>query len=221
MDKKYKDITGLKFGRLTALECLGSRKQLFGSSNRDAMWRCRCECGKEIITGLSNLRSGNTVSCGCYCREVNLKRITTHGESNTRLYKCWEAIIQRTKPNVCESYYPHYGAKGITVCDEWRKYEAFSAWAKANGYRDDLTIDRIDASKGYSPDNCRWATYTEQNNHLSRNRYITIDGETKTLAEWARYYNMPYQTVCSRIYALRWNIVKALTTPVNRRKVSA
>lgn len=221
MRKKYKDITGQKFGRLTVLEYVGNRHELTGGSARDAMFKCQCDCGKIIITGSYNMRSGNTSSCGCYNREINLKRITTHGESKTRLYRCWEAMIQRTKPNVCKGYYKNYGSKGITVCDEWRKYETFAAWARANGYRDDLTIDRIDASKGYYPDNCRWATYTEQNNHLSRNRYITIDGKTKTLAEWARHFNIPYSTVCSRIYSRHWDAERALKPPSKRKKVVA
>lgn len=215
--RHYKDITGQKFGRLTVLEFAGRRNEIRHGKNRDAMWRCRCECGNGIVTGAHNLKSGNTVSCGCYGREQFIKMNTTHGESKTRLYTCWEAIIQRTKSNVCDGYYPHYGSKGITVCDEWKKYENFAAWARANGYRDDLTIDRIDADKGYYPENCRWATYTEQNNHLSRNRYIEIDGDTKTLAEWARHYGIVYQTVCSRIYHRHWDVERALTEPVRRR----
>lgn len=217
MYRHYKDITGMKFGRLTVLGFVGRRCDIGHGQNRDAMWRCRCECGNEIITGAYNLKSGNTTSCGCYNHEINLTRITTHGESNTRLYKCWEAIIQRTKPNVCKSYFKHYGSKGITVCEEWKKYENFAKWAKENGYRDDLTIDRIDPDKGYYPENCRWATWVEQNNHLSRNGYIEIDGETKTLAQWARHYGIKYGTVSGRLHNLHWDAHRALTEPVRRK----
>ena len=209
----YKDMTGEKYGRLTVLEYAGNRQELTGSSNRDAMWRCRCDCGKVIVTGRSNLITGNTVSCGCYNREINLKRLITHGESKSRLYKCWEAIIQRTLNPKNVSYKKHYGSKGITVCDEWRKYENFAKWAKENGYRDDLTIDRIDPTKGYEPSNCRWATYKEQNNHLSRNHYITLWGRTQTMKQWADELGYSYGTIVSRICRYGWPPEKAFTTP--------
>ena len=231
-----KDIVGQRFGRLVVVS-------LNGTANGKRRWNCLCDCGNTAVVRQDQLIGSKTRSCGCLsaeARRIHMQGINAarppkkpkrdhdlrHDRYNPvkheypRLYSIWRSMKSRCYYEKHKNFHC-YGGRGITVCDEWRKYEAFSAWAKANGYRDDLTIDRIDASKGYSPDNCRWATYTEQNNHLSRNRYITIDGETKTLAEWARYYNMPYQTVCSRIYALRWNIVKALTTPVNRRKVSA
>lgn len=105
-----------------------------------------------------------------------------------------------------------YGGRGITVCDEWQEFMPFYDWAMANGYKDDLTIDRIDSDKGYSPDNCRWATYKEQNNHLKRNHTITYNGISLTMKQWADKTGVPYQTLAKRINKLGWNTEKALTT---------
>ena len=111
--------------------------------------------------------------------------------------------------------YERYGAKGIYVCEEWRNdCSSFYKWAKDNGYKEGLTIDRIDNSKGYSPDNCRWTTWKVQTVNRSCTRWILFNGEKKTLKEWSETLNISYQVLADRIYRYGWSIERALTTPV-------
>lgn len=158
------DLTGKQFGRLIVL-------QRIKSSNKQATWLCQCECGKSVTVLSWNLRSGHTTSCGCKHNE-NLKNglRSSHGLINHRLYSIWENMKSRCyNPNA--NNYKYYGGKGITMCDAWKNhFIAFYNWAIANGYKDGLSIDRKDNSKGYFPSNCRWATAIEQNNNRSCNR---------------------------------------------------
>lgn len=122
------------------------------------------------------------------------ERIKTHGMSGTRLWKCYEAMKDRCK------YYSPWVDKGIKVCDEWLSNpQAFFDWALGNGYDDSLTLDRIDVYGNYEPSNCRWITKQEQQNNRTNNRFVTINGERKTIAEWARISQLPYSTVAQRV----------------------
>lgn len=133
-----------------------------------------------------------------------------HGMKDTRLYKKWCSMRARCKyPN--NKKYNHYGGKGIRVCDEWdNSFIAFYKWAIATGYKDGLTIDRIDNNKGYCPENCRWATTAEQNRNYSRNRKITYNGVTKCLADWADESGVNRATLAQRI-RLGWPMERALS----------
>ena len=108
-------------------------------------------------------------------------------------------MIRRCENPKCNSYV-NYGGRGITVCKEWKEsYETFQTWAFANGYRQELSIDRIDNNKGYSPENCRWTNYTEQSNNRRMSNLVTLDGETHTLTEWVKIKNVCKRTIYARM----------------------
>lgn len=147
------------------------------------------------------LCSGKTKSCGCKKYEKMLLSRIKHGQSNSRLYGIYGEMKSRCyNPN--RSSYKRYGGRGIKICDEWlgdQGAENFINWATANGYEDSLTIDRINVNGNYEPSNCRWATWQEQSNNKRNNRFITYNGETKTIAEWSRILNIKYGCLFYRI----------------------
>lgn len=145
-----RDLAGQKFGRLTVISKIGSRKGR-------VYWNCLFDCGNKVSVSTSNLRTGNTKSCGCYQKQKASKDHKKHGMRNHRLYGIWVNMRSRCYNKNMNRYYT-YGGRNITVCDEWlgeKGFQNFSSWALSNGYSDDLTIDRKDNDKGYSPDNCR------------------------------------------------------------------
>lgn len=184
MGRQYKDISGQKFGRLTALHRIHNTK---GRTK----WLCVCDCGniKEVLQG--HLSSGHTNSCGCSHIE--------HGKCDTRLYYIYDNIKQRCS-NANHPDYPNYGARGIKICDErLHDFQAFYEWAMSNGYKDNLTIDRINNNGNYEPNNCRWVDRKQQARNRRSNRNFTINGETHCLSEWCEIYNVDYSTVQSRL----------------------
>lgn len=154
------DITGRRFGRLVAIRQVGSTEQ------GNAIWLCKCDCGKETEVRSVILRNGVTKSCGCYRSEYQREQQTKHGKSTTRMARIWYNMKERCL-NRNNTSFANYGGRGITVCKEWlADFDNFYRWAICNGYRDDLTIDRINVNGNYEPNNCRWIPKGEQ----SRNR---------------------------------------------------
>ncbi len=150
------DLAGQRFGKLVAIGPTAER-----SSGR-VVWECICDCGKPAFAQSSHLVSGHTKSCGCYSREKTTEMNTTHGCTHTRLYRIWTSMKTRcTNPK--SKTYDYYGGRGIGICSEWMDdFSTFHNWAINNGYAEELTIDRINGDRNYSPDNCRWATWHEQ-----------------------------------------------------------
>ena len=146
---------------------------------------CRCECGSERPIRVDNLKHGATKSCGCLNREVAAAKMTTHGETHSRLYNTWCSMKQRCYDQKNKRW-DRYGGRGITLCAEWMEFERFREWAHSSGYSEGLSIDRIDNDGNYCPENCRWATITEQANNTSTNHIIHAFGESKTLSNWTK-----------------------------------
>ena len=184
---KRKNEIGNRYGRLVVTEFAG-----IGAEKR-ALWRCRCDCGKETVVDGKSLRSGNTKSCGCLNVDNSTKRIvalnTKHGKTNHPLFGRWSNMLCRCE-NPHAINYADYGGRGITVCEEWHDFQKFYDWAMESGYSPGLSVDRIDNSKGYSPDNCRWATLNEQAANRRSTRLIEFQGETHCLSEWARKFGV-------------------------------
>ena len=211
MGRRAIDLTNQRFGRLVVI----GRADPACDAQRCARWHCRCDCGRETDVSSCNLRSGHTLSCGCLHSEIVAQVHTTHGQCRSRLYEIWKSMIQRcNNPN--QQAYADYGGRGIDVCDEWHRFENFMRWAQRTGYRDDLTIDRIDVNGGYNPFNCRWSTMREQQRNRRNNVNITFHGVTRCLSNWAQTLGVNVQTLRERIFHLGWDVERALTTPVRK-----
>jgi hypothetical protein len=185
------DLSGKRFGRIVAIN--GFRKK------GRTYWKCQCDCGKEKDISAQSLVNGATKSCGCLNSEIAKKTRTTHGDSKKRLYVIYSGMKTRCY-NQNDDNYKKYGARGITICDEWlNDYEAFKKWALKNGYGDDLSIDRIKNERGYSPDNCRWANNKTQSRNKRDSVMITHEGKTKNLRDWAEIKGINPVTIYMRL----------------------
>jgi hypothetical protein len=203
---QFIDLTGTRFGKLTVIK---RSENVSGCNN--SRWLCKCDCGKAVVVRSNNLHSGNTNSCGCFQKEQSSRAKKTHGETKTRLYRIWALMINRCKnPNAADR--KNYSERGISICPEWNNYQMFKDWSTKNGYKDGITIDRIDNNGNYEPSNCRWTTPKVQQNNRRNNVRIEYDGNTHTLAEWAELYKIPYKTFWARINR-GWDIGKALAIP--------
>lgn len=198
------DLTGQRFGRLIVIKYVGKYKYL-----------CRCKCGnKKIIYGYS-LIDGTTKSCGCLRKEITAQGSIKHGHCGDKIYKVWDAMIQRcTNPN--NRQWKDYGGRGITVCKRWLKFENFYE-DKGKDWEPGLTLERDNNELGYFKDNCYWGTRTEQARNKRNNRLITAFGKTQCIAAWAEETGIPSPTIRKRL-KLGWPPEEALITPVGQRR---
>lgn len=199
-----KQMTGLRFGRLIVLSEAGI------TSNRIIRYLCRCDCGTIKVISGDSLRRQLTVSCGCFCREKRslLSKLQgTHYLTGTPTYASWAQMIQRCY-NQNNPKYPHYGGRGISVCDRWVKFENFVA---DMGIRPiGKTIHRINNDGNYCPDNCKWAGNIEQARNRTNNRLLTFQGETFTAVEWAERIGLSYVALRMRLHR-GWSTERALS----------
>ena len=210
MPKIYR-LEGQRFGRWTVIEQAGV------DGRGEKMYRCRCDCGTISVVRSSNLRTGRSSSCGCFANELTSERSKTHGMTNTRLFRIWSGIKHRCYIE-SDYHYKWYGMRGITMCDEWKgDFMAFYNWSMANGYCDNLSIDRIDNDGNYCPENCRWVSQSEQTRNQCRNIMLTYNGETLCAADWAKKTGISDSTIYWR-KKHGWSDERILSEPVHRRK---
>jgi hypothetical protein len=172
---KHDDLTGRRFGSLTAVKENGRGK------DRRILWECECDCGNKTNVAGRDLMNGHTKSCGCRQKLVVSSIRKKHGDRDARLYRVWKSMKKRCE-NPNDHSYKYYGAKGVKVCEEWHDYSKFKAWALENGYdehahRGDCTIDRINPCGDYEPSNCRWVSMAEQNRNKRAKMEEQEDGK--------------------------------------------
>lgn len=167
-------VAGTEHSRLV------NRKSRKSSTVRWATFTCHC--GVEFVASVSSVRSGHKRSCGCLRAMTRLLN-RTHGMSGTAIYKLWAGMKKRCEDSRYKHYH-NYGGRGIRVCERWQTFENFYA-DMGDRPSDRHSLDRIDNNGHYEPENCRWATATEQNRNRRNSRFITANGVTKTMTEWA------------------------------------
>lgn len=209
------DLVGLRVNHLSVIE------KTDGRYNGGVLWRCSCVCGRENVLVKANiLKAGRIKSCGCKTNELISKARTTHGCSKNpetiKTYQAWRHMRERCEKPKHKSF-PDYGGRGISVCERWQDFSNF--YSDMGDLPFGMTIERIDNNKGYSPENCRWATQKEQANNRRNNRLISLDGITKTLSQWSEFVEISYDTLSLRM-ARGWTISEAFFTPVKKQKNS-
>ena len=191
---KVVDLTGKRFGRLLVLKREGIDK------SKHSTWLCQCDCGNIKVISRPCFRT--TYSCGCLAKELLRNKVLKHNMYGTRLNRIWQRMKTRCN-NFNDEHYKNYGGRGIRVCNEWNDSETgfmnFYAWAMQNGYRDDLTIDRIDVNGNYEPSNCRWITNLEQQNNKRTNHIIEYYGKKYTISQLSRLLGINKTTLRNRI----------------------
>jgi hypothetical protein len=196
---RLKHVPGSRFGRLVII-------------SRDGVnIHCQCDCGRSLTVRLSNLCTGHTSSCGCLRKEVTVERSTIHGYArrgnHEPTYECWSGMLKRCM-NPKDKSWPDYGGRGITVCEQWLSFENFLA---DMGERPiGRSIDRKDVNGPYCKANCSWATRKEQNRNTRRNRFLTLNGRTQTLAAWAEELDISHTSILARLKR-GWSLAEALT----------
>lgn len=209
MGKKVSIKSGDIFGHLTIISEVNPNITPCGTVQRKFL--CKCTCGNLVVRSLGCLTKNPQASCGCKSYnigELNKKYLKEHTQSF--LYSTWQGMRQRCLDKN-SSHYKYYGAKGITICDEWlNDYTKFYKWAIENGASKEFTIDRIDVNGNYEPSNCRWVDAITQANNKTQNRIIEYNGEKLTLAQWSRKTKIKEGTIRMRIDKYGYTIDEAL-----------
>lgn len=194
--ERRKDLTGKRFGKLTVVKYIPPSER----KEKRKQYLCKCDCGNDFYARGDSLRAGTNLSCGCYkedrYRDGHSK---THGMSHEKIYAIWCSMKARCyNPN--NQGYTNYGGRGITVCKEWRNsFENFRDWAIANGYKEGLSIDRINVNGNYEPSNCQWITVSEQSDNKRGSRKITYKGKEYTARQLSKKFNIPYTTIYNNV----------------------
>jgi len=200
------DLTGNVYGKLTVID-FSQRK------HGRAYWNCICTCGNKKIVQGYDLTSGHTKSCGCLRKIDGKEPRYRHGKVHTRLYRIWGNMKSRCdNPN--SKYYKDYGGRGISYCKEWADFVLFEEWALTNGYKDNLTIDRINNNGNYEPSNCRWIDIKSQQRNRRSNHLLTFNGETHCINEWAEILGVSRETIKNRL-GYGWDVEKVLSEPIH------
>lgn len=208
---KCECLVGKRFGRLQVI----SRGPDYRYRKKwHPKWNCKCDCGKDRLVFGGHLRNGVTTSCGCNRTKHGFATVVAENASKP-VYAAWRAIHNRCY-NPSNVGYHLYGGRGITVCERWFDLENF-LFDMLPGWKRGLSIDRIDNSKGYSPDNCRWATRKEQQRNLRSNVRITVNGVTKCMIEWTQMLGGSESLISNRL-RMGWSLEKAASTPLCYKK---
>ncbi len=202
------DMTGQRFGRWTVLEKAGN------TPRGGAMWQAVCDCGAARAVLGQDLRKGKSVSCGCHKAEVTGRRRRTHGQSGTRLHRIWKNMRKRCL-NPKTPGYENYGGRGISICPEWSAFSAFSEWAAGSGYRDDLSIERMNVNGNYEPDNCMWAGAAVQS---ANRRFVRKAPDGELWWHKARRNGITWSAFTWRV-GEGWPMKLAVTLPLGTRRV--
>lgn len=207
----FKDLTGLRVGRLVVQKFIG--KRVMGDGRWRYCWNCQCDCGNTVSIISGSLKSGATKSCGCLRKQAIGIRSSTHRMTKSPEFSAWSAMWNRcTKPNT--SNYKNYGGRGITVCERWRKFEHFfedmgARPATAN------SIERCDNNGDYEPNNCRWATWKEQGRNRRTNHLVVFENKTLCIKEWSDLVGISPRAIYGRL-KVGWSIEDALTKPARK-----
>lgn len=209
---RFINLTGQVFGNLTVISYIGKR------GPRHHYWTCHCNCGVIREVTSSNLIRGNTRSCGCLRIKISRERTTTHNAYHSPEYKVWSRMIDRCC-NKNNKSFSNYGGRGIIVCEQWLGINGFSNFINNMGNRPTSkhSIERIDNNKNYEPNNCHWATKTEQNRNKRNNRMLTYNEITLCVTEWELKLGFPLKSIHNRLQK-GWSVPDALTIPIRRFK---
>jgi len=206
---KFTDLTGQKFNKLTVIKRVDN---LVGKKSR---WLCKCDCGKETVVDVGNLKNGHTKSCGCYriaWATVSGKHFKKHGMWGHPAYESWKGMFSRLrKAKKCNKYH-HYVENKIKICERWNKLENFIEDMLPSWF-EGAQIDRIDNEGDYEPRSCKWSTRKEQMNNTHYNVKLTFEGRTQNAVQWAEELGISAHLIRERVRRYHWSAERALTTP--------